>query len=113
MEKNYEEKKSAAVLTIDLFRCSRLGLVSLAYLWRRDQGELLQEMIESGVEAVVIKVAALGLDPNKHLGMRLVEIQPHLIKMVNTRMLNYSKKNPQAVVGLIRVAFIEDAIFST
>ncbi|XP_065203187.1 uncharacterized protein LOC135833358 [Planococcus citri] len=61
--------------------CSRLGLVSLAYLWRRDQGELLQEMIDSGVEAVVIKVAALGLDPNKHLGMRLVEIQPHLIKM--------------------------------
>lgn len=65
------------------FRCSRLGLVSLAYLWRRDQGELLQEMIDSGVEAVVIKVAALGLHPSKHLGMRLQEIQPHLIKMVN------------------------------
>lgn len=65
-----------------LYRCSRLGLVSLAYLWRRDQGELLQEMIDGGVEAVVIKVAALGLDPNKHLGMRLIEIQPHLLKMV-------------------------------
>lgn len=56
--------------------------MSLAYLWRRDQGELLQEMIDGGVEAVVIKVAALGLDPSKHLGMKLQEIQPHLVKMV-------------------------------
>lgn len=61
--------------------CSRLSLVSLAYLWRRDQGELLQEMIDTGLEAVVIKVAALGLDPSQHLGMRLQEIQPHLVKM--------------------------------
>mgnify|MGYP003729809057 CR=1 FL=1 len=57
-------------------------MVSLAYLWRRDQSELLQEMIDGGIEAVVIKVAALGLDPSVHLGMRLQEIQPHLIKMV-------------------------------
>lgn len=41
-------------------RCSRLGLVSLAYLWRRNQAELLQEMIESGVKAVLIKVASMG-----------------------------------------------------
>ena len=40
-------------------------------------------MIDGGLEAVVIKVAALGLDPSKHLGMRLQEIQPHLLKMVN------------------------------
>lgn len=43
-----------------VYRCGRLGLVSLAYLWRRDQGELLKEMIEAQVEAVVIKVAAMG-----------------------------------------------------
>uniref|UniRef100_A0A146KYP9 Diphthine--ammonia ligase n=1 Tax=Lygus hesperus TaxID=30085 RepID=A0A146KYP9_LYGHE len=62
--------------------CNRLGLVSLAYLWRRDQGELLQEMIDSKIDAIIIKVAALGLDPSKHLGMKISEIQPHLIKMV-------------------------------
>ncbi|RZF36193.1 hypothetical protein LSTR_LSTR012817, partial [Laodelphax striatellus] len=61
--------------------CSRLGLVALAYLWRRDQAELLQEMIDCNVEAVIIKVAALGLDPSKHLGKKISELQPHLVKM--------------------------------
>lgn len=36
--------------------CSRLNLVSLAYLWRRDQTELLQEMIDCQVHAILIKV---------------------------------------------------------
>lgn len=83
----YYEYTYSCNKTIDFFlfihSCSRLGLVSLAYLWRRDQSELLQEMIDGGLEAVVIKVAALGLHPSKHLGMRLQEIQPHLLKMVN------------------------------
>ncbi|XP_073979888.1 uncharacterized protein isoform X2 [Rhodnius prolixus] len=61
--------------------CTRLNLVPLAYLWRRDQAELLQEMIDSQIDAIVIKVAALGLDPAKHLGLRISEIQPHLISM--------------------------------
>ena len=43
-----------------LLRCTRLGLVCLAYLWRREQGELLQEMIKAGVKAIVIKVASMG-----------------------------------------------------
>ena len=38
----------------------RLGLKCLTYLWQRDQDELLQEMIDSHVDAVLIKVAALG-----------------------------------------------------
>lgn len=38
--------------------CSRLGLISLAYLWRRDQKELLQEMIDSQLHAIIIKVSA-------------------------------------------------------
>jgi diphthine-ammonia ligase len=41
--------------------CTRLGLISLSYLWRRDQSELLQEMVDSRMVAVLIKVAALGL----------------------------------------------------
>jgi len=47
--------------------CLRLNLVCLAYLWRRDQEELLHEMIENGLEAVLIKVACLGLN-SQHLG---------------------------------------------
>ncbi|CAH0400034.1 unnamed protein product [Chilo suppressalis] len=68
--------------------CRRLGLVSLAYLWRRNQKELLQEMISSGVEAIIIKVAALGLDPHLHLGLTLREIQPHLLVMQEKYGLN-------------------------
>lgn len=68
--------------------CSRLNLVSLAYLWRRDQTELLQEMIDCHVHAIIIKVAALGLVPDRHLGKSLREIQPHLIKMRDKYGLN-------------------------
>lgn len=64
------------------FSCIRLGLVSLAYLWRRDQGELLQEMIDCHINAIIIKVAAMGLDPSKHLGMKIADMKPHLVKMV-------------------------------
>ena len=66
-----------------VFRCARLGLVALAYLWRRDQAELLQEMIDCHIEAIVVKVAALGLDPTKHLGMTIASLQPHILKMVS------------------------------
>lgn len=37
--------------------CNRLSLMSLAYLWRRDQTELLQEMIDCQVHAILIKVS--------------------------------------------------------
>lgn len=54
--------------------CSRLGLSSLAYLWRRDQTELLGEMISSGVEAILIKVAAMDLSPKRHLGLPIADV---------------------------------------
>lgn len=60
--------------------CLRLGLTPLAFLWRRDQEELLQEMVDTGVEAVLVKVACLGLD-RKHLGLTLAECQAHLGKL--------------------------------
>ena len=59
-----------------------MGLVSLSYLWRRDQAELFDEMIDSKVEAILIKVATLGLD-GKHLGLSLSQVRDHLHKMVN------------------------------
>lgn len=61
--------------------CLRLNLTPLAYLWQRNQEELLDEMIKCEVDAIVIKVAALGLEPKKHLGRSLSLMQPHLLAM--------------------------------
>ena len=47
--------------------CSRLGLMSLSYLWLREQGPLLQEMIDHGLHAEIVKVCCMGLKP-VHLG---------------------------------------------
>ena len=55
--------------------CSRLGLVSLAFLWMQPQADLLQDMIDAGIIAVLVKVAALGLEPARHLGQTLQQMQ--------------------------------------
>ena len=41
--------------------CHRLGLRSLAYLWHKNQSVLLDEMTEAGVDAILVKVASIGL----------------------------------------------------
>ena len=69
-------------LTKNSHSCLRLSLTPLTYLWQRDQDELLTEMIESGMEAVLIKVAGIGLLP-KHLGKTLAEMQPLLRQLVS------------------------------
>ena len=63
--------------------CRRLSLTCLCYLWQRDQGELLSEMIGSGLQAILIKVAGIGLTP-KHLGKTLGEMQQVLVKLVSS-----------------------------
>ncbi|KAJ3412177.1 ATP binding domain 4 [Chytridiales sp. JEL 0842] len=60
--------------------CLRLGLTCLAYLWRRDQDELLEEMVETGLNAIIIKVAAIGLT-RAHLGKSLEYMQPILVDL--------------------------------
>ena len=45
------------------------------------QRALLQGMIDSGISAILVKVAALGLEPQKHLGKTLQEMQPTLHKL--------------------------------
>ncbi|TPX35682.1 hypothetical protein SmJEL517_g01903 [Synchytrium microbalum] len=60
--------------------CSRLDLTSYAYLWRRDQQELLGDMVAAGMECVLVKVAAMGLD-TRHLGKSLRELQSHFVNM--------------------------------
>jgi diphthine-ammonia ligase len=53
--------------------CNRLGLTSLSYLWRLGpQKELLQQMLDDGIVAVLVKVACPpGLVPRKHLNKTL------------------------------------------
>ncbi|KAL5008877.1 hypothetical protein ScPMuIL_014458 [Solemya velum] len=68
--------------------CGRLGLTALSYLWRREQEELLREMIDCGVDAIVIKTATLGLEPDKHLQKTLNELYTHLLKMNELYQLN-------------------------
>ena len=58
--------------------CSDLGLVSLAYLWQQPQSSVLDLICDSHVHAVLVKVAAMGLDPKKHLGATLAETRPTL-----------------------------------
>ncbi|XP_068802445.1 diphthine--ammonia ligase isoform X4 [Struthio camelus] len=61
--------------------CRRLNLQPLAYLWRRNQEILLKEMISSNIQAIIIKVAAFGLDPDKHLGKTLDQMEPFLLEL--------------------------------
>ena len=84
--------------------CSRLGLTSLSFLWQREQRALLADMVgdvedddgseeeeersgsvvdvsvdggrlRGGVDAVVVKVASIGLLPRRHLNRSLKELQ--------------------------------------
>ena len=50
--------------------CQRLRLTSLAYLWQRPQRQLLKDMSRSGLKAIVVKTATLGLEP-EDLGLEL------------------------------------------
>ncbi|NXB49660.1 DPH6 ligase, partial [Leucopsar rothschildi] len=61
--------------------CRRLNLQPLAYLWHYNQEILLKEMISSNIQAIIIKVAAFGLDPDKHLGKTLGEMEPILLEL--------------------------------
>lgn len=61
--------------------CRRLGIVSLAYLWLRDQAELLHEMTtQSHLDIRLIKAAGIGLN-SVHVGQPLVSLVPLLTKL--------------------------------
>lgn len=63
---------------------AELKLLPLSYLWQRDQSELLSEMVTAGVEAVLIKVAGIGLD-ERCLGRSLAQMQAKLENLVSRR----------------------------
>ena len=54
-----------------------LRLASLAYLWKRDQSELLHEMNQAGMEVLMIKAAGIGLTQHD-LGRPLTVLTPKL-----------------------------------
>ena len=53
--------------------CSRLGLQVFAYLWRVDQFQLLADMEQCGLQAILVKVASMGLN-STHVGMLLSDV---------------------------------------
>jgi diphthine-ammonia ligase len=60
--------------------CQRLGIEMLAYLWNKDQDQLLQSMIDDKFEAILIKVACMGLT-GQHLGCSISDMQSVLRKL--------------------------------
>jgi len=62
----------------DLASCRRLNLTCLAYLWKRNQIELLDEMTTAGMESVIIKVAGAGLQIT-HLGQNVFSPSMRLV----------------------------------
>lgn len=89
-------------------RCQRLSLTCLCYLWQRRQDELLSEMIEAGMEAVLIKVAGIGLT-TKHLGKSLAEMRLTLTKLVrltfpsSSRLLIWSRTTSTDRISVVKV----------
>ena len=61
--------------------CARLNLVSLSYMWHQPQNKLYHAMLDADIKAVLIKVAAMGLQPQLHLGKGLHEMEHHLHKL--------------------------------
>lgn len=61
--------------------CDRLGLVSIAYLWRRPAREILDMASSLSTTAIIVKCASAGLIPSKLLGRTLEEARPTLEKM--------------------------------
>lgn len=55
--------------------CERLGLTSLSYLWQRKQEEILEEMDIVGLDARIVKVAAVGLDAEKWIWRNVVDVR--------------------------------------
>lgn len=58
--------------------------MSLAYLWQREQHELLREMLFNGMDAILVKVASAGLN-TKHLGQSLADLHTYLDTLVSLR----------------------------
>lgn len=61
-------------------RCLRLGLTPLCFMWNRSQQQLLREMVNWGLNALVIKTASMGLD-HRHLGKSIADLERHFLHL--------------------------------
>lgn len=68
--------------------CARLGLATLSPLWKRDQRDLLCEMIDYGMDARIVKVASELLG-KECLNMNLGEIKDYMEKKGSKYEMNY------------------------
>lgn len=68
--------------------CRRLNLRSMAPIWGRDQKELLQEMIDYGIDARIIKVASSELG-KECIGMSLRQIMEYMNAKNSKYGMNY------------------------
>ncbi|GBE59117.1 MJ0570-related uncharacterized domain containing protein, putative [Babesia ovata] len=59
---------------------NRLGLKTVQPLWGREQSELLAEMIENDMGAIIIKTCSMGLN-EKHLGKSIRELYPEFLEI--------------------------------
>ena len=53
----------------------------MTYLWQRNRSDLLIEIINKDISAILVKVAGAGLQPQKHLGKDLKTLLPTLIQL--------------------------------
>jgi diphthine-ammonia ligase len=62
--------------------CNRLNLTPFAFLWRIEQPKILRDMIDSNLTAVLVKVAAIGLNES-HLNKSLGELYDYFMELLN------------------------------
>lgn len=78
--------------------CQRLGLTSLAYLWQSEQLPLVTRMVSSGLNAILVKVAGVGLGV-KCVGKSLGQLLPLLTRLVRLGMYDMDANLQQAQYG--------------
>ncbi|KAL0855768.1 hypothetical protein Bca101_060921 [Brassica carinata] len=54
---------------------------AIASDYQRLRVESICSRLANGIKAILVKVAAIGLDPSKHLGKDLAFMEPHLLKL--------------------------------
>jgi len=62
--------------------CNRLNLTAFAFLWRIEQPKILRDMIDSHLTAVLVKVAAIGLDAS-HLNKTLGDLYDYFMTLLD------------------------------
>lgn len=45
--------------------------------------DLLQDMVDAGMESIIVKVASIGLNPRRHLGKTIGMLQNDFLRLVS------------------------------